>query len=658
MTSEQEKSCQEKPKSAESKEAKNEKQIMIGLAVTLALTILVAGTLELVAKGIPLGFVVPVFNQQATVSNIVYTVITVAASGYIGYLGIWDLVFERRFSVEFLMAVAALGALYLGFYFEASMVLFLYCIAEYFEGYIEDRARRTVEKLSRFMPDKARILEGTEEKMVNVVQVEEDTLIRVLPGERIPLDGNVIEGLSNVDQALVTGESVPILKSVNDCVFAGTLNTTGVLKIVVTKKSSETLVSRIVKLVTESGKRKASMEKLVDRFAKVYVPIVIALAIFTAVALPSVLGGGFQVWLYRSLILLVVSCPSAFIISVPATIFVAITVAAKHGVIIKGGVFVEKLTRVKTVVFDKTGTLTLGRPAVHEIRSVERPTDEALGLAAAIDQFSNHPVAKAIVRRAAERGIDISRFKVTDVTEVAGKGIVGYVEGKFVAVGNPELMKEFDCNCKEAYEISENDTHTAVCISVGKEGLASVCVVDEVREDALRAVASLKKSGIKTAMLTGDREGIARETAATLQIDEVHAELFPEDKLQCIEDMKAKSAKGDLVAMVGDGVNDAPALAASDVGIAMGAAGVDVALESADVVLVKDELAQIPYLVRLSKMTMGIAKQNIAASLVIKLVLGALGVAGVTGLLATVVAGDDGVTMLLLLNTLRLERVK
>jgi Zn2+/Cd2+-exporting ATPase len=658
MTSEQEKSCQEKPASAERKEADNEKQILIGLAVTLALTILVAGTFELVAKGIPLGFVFPIFNQRATVSNVVYTVITVAASGYIGYLGIWDLVFERRFSVEFLMAVAALGALCLGYYFEASMVLFLYCIAEYFEGYIEDRARRTVEKLSRFMPDKARILEGTEEKMVNVVQVGEDAIIRVLPGERIPLDGNVVEGLSKVDQALVTGESVPVPKSVNDCVFAGTLNTSGVLKIVVTKKSSETLVSRIVKLVTESGKRKASMEKLVDRFAKVYVPIVIALAIFTAVALPSVLGGGFQVWFYRSLILLVVSCPSAFIISVPATIFVAITVAAKRGVIVKGGVFVEKLNRVKTVVFDKTGTLTLGRPAVHEIRSVERPSDEALGLAAAIDQFSNHPVAKAIVRRAAEREIDISRFKVTDVTEVAGKGIVGYVDGKFVAVGNPELMKEFGCDCKEAYEISENDTHTAVCVSVGKEGLASVCVVDEMREDALRAVASLKKSGIKTVMLTGDREGIARETAMTLQIDEVHAELFPEDKLQCIEEMKARSAKGDLVAMVGDGVNDAPALAASDVGIAMGAAGVDVALESADVVLVKDELAQIPYLVRLSKMTMGIAKQNIAASLIIKLILGALGVVGVTGLLATVVAGDDGVTMLLLLNTLRLERAK
>ena len=360
-------------------------------------------------------------------------------------------------------------------------------------------------------------------------------------------------------------------------------------------------------------------------------------------------------WFYRSLILLVVSCPSAFIISVPATVFVAITIAARRGVIIKGGIYVEKLAKVKRVVFDKTGTLTLGRPAVHEVRLVQRTEQEALALAAALDQFSNHPVAQAIVRRATEKGIDLSKFKVTDVMEVPGKGIVGNVNGSFVAVGNLELMKEFGCNCKEAFEINENDTHTSVCVSVGKEGLATVCVVDQVREDALKAVSDLKKNGIKTAMLTGDRTEIAKETGDTLKIDEVYAELFPEDKLKCIEEMKGKDG---LVAMVGDGVNDAPALAASDVGIAMGAAGVDVALESADIVLVKDELAQIPYLIKLSDKTMGIAKQNIAASLVIKLILGALGVIGVTGLLATVIAGDDGVTMLLLLNSLRLERIK
>jgi Zn2+/Cd2+-exporting ATPase len=645
--------CEEKPKHQEA--GHEERRIMVLLAVTLGITLLVAGLLDVFASGVPLGFTIPVLNVEATLSVLFFYVIVLTAAFYIGFMGIKDLVLERRFSVEFLMAVAALGAVYLQFFFEAATVLFLYCLAEYFEGYIQERARKTVEKLSSFMPDQARIVENGVERSLNVNEVSVGMTVLVKPGERIPVDGNVLEGFSQVDQALVTGESVPVMKTVNDCVFAGTMSTSGVLKIVVTKKSDETLVSRIVKLVTESGKRKASIETLVDRFAKIYVPIVIGLAVFTAAVLPQVLGGTYQTWLYRSLILIVVSCPSAFIISVPATVFIAITIAAKRGVIIKGGVYIEKLNRVKTVVFDKTGTLTMGRPAVHEIRAVEQFPKEALAYAAALDQFSNHPVARAIVRRAAELGIDISKFKVTDVTEVAGKGIVGYIEGNFIAVGNLELMKEFGCDCKEAFAISENDTHTAVCVSVGKQGLVSVCVVDEVREDAFKAIDSLKKARIRTVMLTGDRAEIAKETAQTLGIDEVHAELFPEDKLRIVEELKGI---GGLVAMVGDGVNDAPALAASDVGIAMGVGGVDVALESADIVLVKDELAQIPYLIRLSGETMKIAKQNIAASLVVKMILGGLGVMGLIPLWFTVASGDDGVTMLLLLNTLRLEKVR
>ncbi len=646
--------CEEKPKSAE--EADENKTVMTILVIALGLTMVIAGLLDVFAAGIPLGFTIPILGVTATASVIFLYVFVVAASVYIGYIGLRELIVERRFSVEFLMAVAGLGALYLQAYFESATVLLLYLIAEYFEDYIQVRARKTVEKLSKFMPDKARILEGNTERSVNIGEVTVGMTVLVRPGERIPVDGTILEGFSAVDQALVTGESLPVIKAVNDCVFAGTLSTSGVLKIAVTKKIDETLVSRIVKLVTESGKRKATIEKLVDRFSRIYVPIVILLAVVTAVVLPQLLGGGFQTWLYRSLILLVVSCPSAFIISVPATVFVAITIAAKRGVIIKGGVYIEKLNRIKTVVFDKTGTLTLGKPKVHEIRSVARPKDEALAFAAALDQYSVHPVAQAIVRRAAERGMDISKLRVTDVTEVPGKGIIGYVEGNFVAVGNLELMKEFGCDCKEAFAINENDTHTSVCVSVGKEGLASVCVVDEIREDAAKAVNSLKKVGVKTVMLTGDREEIAREIAGDLKIDEVHAELFPEDKLEIIENLKGRNEG--LVAMVGDGINDAPALAASDIGIAMGAAGVDVALEAADVVLVRDELAQIPYLVKLSDRTMKIAKQNIAASLVVKLLLGGLGLMGLIPLWFTVASGDDGVTMLLLLNTLRLEGVR
>jgi Cd2+/Zn2+-exporting ATPase len=648
--------CKEKPEKSEGGE-EHSRWVLVAFAVWLGVTILVSGLLDLFAKGVPLGFTMPILNLPATASMVLYYVAVLTAAVYIGAVGLKELVLERRFSVEFLMAVAGLGALFLDYRFEAATVLFLYCLAEYFEGYIQDRAKRTVEKISKVIPENARVLIGGVEKSVSVNEVELGAVILVKPGERIPLDGNVVDGFSHVDQALVTGESVPVPKKVNDCVFAGTLNASGVLKITVTKKATETLVSRIVQLVVESQKRKASIEGLVDRFAKIYVPIVIALAIFTAGALPYLVGGGFRTWFYRSLILLVVSCPSAFIISVPATVFIAITIAAKRGVIIKGGIFIEKLAKVKTVVFDKTGTLTLGRQAVHEIRrpDTSKDEDEALTYAAALDQFSNHPIAQAIVRKAMERGVDLSKVKVTDVVEVPGKGIVGLVNGKHVAIGNPELMRELGCDCTEAFEIIAGDIHTAVCVSVGKVGLAAVCVVDQVREDALTAISQLKRANIETAMLTGDKTDIANDTAKSLGITNVYAELLPEDKLKCIEDMKQR---GGLVAMVGDGVNDAPALAASDVGIAMGARGVDVALESADVVLVKDELAQIPYLLRLSDKTMVIAKQNIAASLVVKLILGALGLLGLTPLWFTVASGDDGVTMLLLLNTLRLERIK
>jgi Zn2+/Cd2+-exporting ATPase len=650
--------CEEKPEKIRViGEEEHNKLVLVGFAVWLAITILVAGLLDLVAKGLLLGFTMPVLNLPATLSMILYYVAILTAAIYIGVVGLKELLLEKRFSVEFLMAVAGLGALFLDYRFEAATVLFLYCLAEYFEGYIQNRAKRTVEKISKVIPENARVLiDGTEQR-VGVNEVELGAVILVKPGERIPLDGNVIDGFSHVDQALVTGESVPVPKKVNDCVFAGTLNASGVLKITVTKKSTETLVSRIVQLVVESQKRKATIETLVDKFAKIYVPIVIALAVFTAGALPYLVGGSFQTWFYRSLILLVVSCPSAFIISVPATVFIAITIAAKRGVIIKGGIFIEKLAQVKSVVFDKTGTLTLGRQAVHEVRRVDitKAEDEAITYAAALDQFSNHPIAQAIVRKAVERGIDLSKVKVTDVVEVPGKGIVGLVNDKHVAIGNLELMHELGCDCTEAFEIISGDIHTAVCVSVGKVGLAAVCVVDQVREDALTAIRQLKQANIKTAILTGDKTEIAKDTAKSLGINDVFAELLPEDKLKCIEDMKGK---GGLVAMVGDGVNDAPALAASDVGIAMGARGVDVALESADVVLVKDELAQIPYLLKLSDKTMIIARQNIAASLVVKLILGALGLMGLTPLWFTVASGDDGVTMLLLLNTLRLERIK
>jgi Cd2+/Zn2+-exporting ATPase len=405
----------------------------------------------------------------------------------------------------------------------------------------------------------------------------------------------------------------------------------------------------------DSRKRKASVEKLVDKFARFYIPAVIAVAAFTVILLPLIVGGSLQTWLYRSLILLVISCPSAFVISVPATVFTAVAAAARRGAIVKGGTYIEKLAEIKAVIFDKTGTLTFGEPVVHNMNSLQEAEEQALTYAAALEQYSHHPFAQSIVKKAKERNLQYSKLRVKDVHEVPGKGIVGYVDDIHVAVGNMELMSEYACNCNEIDQIYEKDEHAFMCVSIEKTAVAAICVADQVRQDAVRVVKTLRESNIHTAMLTGDKAEIAEEISQTLGIDESHAELFPEDKLRIMSEIRARYGQ---VAMVGDGVNDAPTLAASDVGIAMGMRGVDVALDSADVVLVNDKLIQIPYLIDLSKKTVKIARQNIAFSLTIKIVLGALGLMGFIPLWFAVASGDDGLTMLVLLNTFRLTRLK
>jgi len=643
----------EKTESKEEFDEKNKREPWSLIATALGITIIFSSLLDWLAGGIPLGVNLPFFNVPAKVSAIMYYALVMSVATFVGYTGFKELFFERRFSVEFLMATAALGATYLGFLLEGATVLFLYSLAEHFEDYIEDKARKTVEKLSTYMPDKARVIEANVEKLVDLKQVKRGTTILIRPGERIPLDSTVLEGSSLVDQSLVTGESSPVWKKKNDAVYAGTLNVDGVLKAHVAKEAEETLVSRIAKLVMQSRKRKAVMERLVDRFARIYVPVIIALAIFVAFAVPKIAGGSSEPWIYRSLILLVVSCPSAFVLSVPATFFTAITTAARKGVIIKGGVYVEKMDKVKAIVFDKTGTLTLGKPAVREFSCVGQVNDErALLYAAALEQYSNHPLAESIVKKATELGLEFRKLGVSDLKEFPGEGILGQVEGCRVCVGSEEFMRKKGL-IQTPLRLN-NEKHTTVFVSIDECAPLTFCMVDQVRSEASEAVKKLHDTHIRTAMLTGDKTDIAKEVAKELGMDEVYAELLPEDKLKILDQLRLKHG---LVAMVGDGINDAPALAASDVGIAMGSGGVDVALESADVVLVKNELVRVPYLQKLSKLAVRIAKQNVVVSLGVKLALGALGFAGLIPLWFAVAAGDDGVTMLLLLNTLRIPRL-
>lgn len=628
--------------------------LWIRLALVLSFIVVFAPILDLLAQGIPLGFEIPLINKPATVSNITYYATVFGATTIIGFMGLKELLFERKFSIEFLMAAAATGALYLGFLFEAATVLLLYSIAEFFEGYIEDRARKTVEKLSHFMPDKARVLTAVgKERTVDVKDVMLGSTVLVKPGERIAVDGVIVNGVSHVNQSLVTGESTLVLKKTGDIVYAGTLNTGGLLKIVVNKKAEDTLVSRIVKLVIQSRKRKASIEKLVNRFAKFYVPTVVSLAIVTAFVIPAISADSFEIWLYRALILLVISCPSAFVISVPATVFTAVTIAARKGAIVKGGIYIEKLDKIQAVLFDKTGTLTLGEPAVHCVKGEPESNEEALMYAAALEQFSNHPLAQAIVKKANTHNLNFKNLDVQEVNEIPGKGITGLVNGTRVAVGSMDLLLQQGCDCECISETYMNERHSAVCISLDKNATSSICITDETRNDASQTVKALKKAGLYTAILTGDKTEIAEEMAKTLDVNDVYAELFPEDKLRIIARIRETYGP---VAMVGDGINDAPALAASDVGIAMGGAKVDAAMDSADIILVNDELTQIPALQALSKKTMRIAKQNIALSIAVKLILGAFGLMGLIPIWFTVASGDDGLTMLTLLNTLRLAR--
>ncbi len=560
----------------------------------------------------------------------------------------------RGLDINFLMLIAVVGAMFLGEWAEAGTVVFLFAVAQWLESRSMDRAREAIRALMDLTPLEARIRHGDHEEMMPVDRVEIGSVMLIRPGEKIPLDGEVVDGRSEVNQAPITGESLPIDKATGDEVFAGTINGHGALEVAVTRKGHDTTLARIIHLVETAQAQRAPAQQFIDRFARWYTPGVIGLAVVIA-TVPPLMGGPFESWLYRALVLLVVSCPCALVISTPVSIVSALAGAARRGVLIKGGAHLERLAGVRTIAFDKTGTLTLASLRVTTVVPADGVTEaDLLSTAAAVEARSEHPVAAAIV--AETRARRLAWAGAADVHGLPGLGAEGRVSGADVLCGNARLFRERGLLTPEgAAMVDRIAASGASPVLVARRGrlVGAIGVADEPRELAADAIDLLHCQGLKPiVMLTGDQDAAARAVATALGIDEVRAGLLPEEKVTAVQALR--HAHG-AIAMVGDGVNDAPALAVADVGIAMGAIGSDAALETADVALMTDDLPKVAYALRLSRATVRNIRANIALSLVLKAAFVVLALGGLATLWMAVIA-DTGTSLIVIANAMRLLR--
>ena len=583
-------------------------------------------------------------------------VLAYAAGGYYGLLeGLRDL---RNFqiNVDLLMVLAAGGAALIGSWPEGATLLFLFSLSNLLQNYAMDRSRKAIQKLLDLRPETALVRRDGQEVEVPVEDLLVNEIVIVRPGERIAVDGEVVEGESSVDQASITGESIPVEKRPGDIVFAGTVNQHGVLEIRMTKPASESTLSKIIQMVEEAQARRAPTQRFIDTFEQYYaVGVIAAVALFIAIPV-LLLGQPFKPTFYRAMVLLVVASPCALVISTPASILSAIANAARQGILFKGGAYLENLATIKVIAFDKTGTLTYGRPTVTDVVAMNGYSeDELLALTAAVEARSEHPIAQAIVAAAEERGLEL--VPVNEFQAHPGMGISAEVNGMHVVIGSPRLMKEngFQPRPEVIEELNRLEGEGKTVLLVHNEHcMGAIAVADRVRPEARETVQTLRKAGIEhIVMLTGDNERVARAIASEVGLDEYYAALMPDDKVKVVRQLEEKHG---LVAMVGDGVNDAPALATASIGIAMGAAGTDVALETADVVLMADDLTRLPYAIRLSKRARRIVWQNIAFSIgvIVLLISGTLGLFGNTLPLPLGVVGHEGSTVIVVFNGLRL----
>lgn len=597
------------------------------------------------AEYLPLGF-------PETVARGLYA-LAIALGGYYPLRSAWNSLRRRVVSINTLLVLATIGAVALGLWDEAAVLVVVFSLGEVLETYATEKARRAMRVLVALMPTEATVVRDGREVRVSTTQVGVGEAVRVRPGEKIPLDGIVIAGASAVDQSPITGESIPVEKMPGAQLYAGTLNGRGSLDIRTTKAARDTTIARIIRLVQEAQRNKGAAQRFSERFGQVYTPAMFVLAIVVATVPPLLFEQPVELWFYRALVVLVVSCSCALVLSVPVAVVAGITTAARRGVLVKGGVYIETVGRVRTVAFDKTGTLTQGRPEVTDVVPTQGTSEEELlTLAAALEVRSEHSLAEAILRAAEARELRLP--EVTAFTSITGRGVRGEVAGLPALMGSPRWLEEEGLSTgrlQPSLERLQAEGKTVVLVSRGSQLLGAIAVADRPRPEAQRAVARLKAAGIKhVVMLTGDNRATAEAVGRMVGVAEIRAELLPEDKIAVVRELKARYG---TVAMVGDGINDAPALAEADVGIAMGIAGTDVALETADIVLVSDDLEHVAEVVEISRRTVANIRQNIALSLVTIAVLISAALGGwmrlTTGLIL-----NEGSALLIIGNGLRL----
>lgn len=555
------------------------------------------------------------------------------------------------FDENFLMSIATIGAFFIGEYPEGVAVMLFYQVGELFQSYAVGKSRKSIASLMDIRPDYANVKKGDELVKVDPDEVQIGDIIVIKAGEKIPLDGKVIEGSSMIDTSALTGESVPREVEVGSDILSGCININGVITAEVTKEFGESTVSKILDLVENASSKKSNSEQFITKFARYYTPVVVIIAVFLAIIPPLVIDGAtFSDWIYRALAFLVVSCPCALVISIPLSFFGGIGGSSKKGVLVKGSNYLEALAETEIVVFDKTGTLTKGVFNVQEIHPEGVSKEELLELTAHAESYSNHPISLSL-KRAYSKEIDNGR--ISDVEEISGHGVIATVDGKKVMAGNIKLMKMMDIPYFKGELIG-----TIVHVAVHNKYIGYIVIADEVKEDSAQAIKELKAANIKqTVMLTGDNKSIGSKVAKELGLDKVYAELLPADKVEKLEELFSQKSKKGKLAFVGDGINDAPVLARADIGIAMGGLGSDAAIEAADVVIMTDEPSKIATTMKISKKTLKIAHQNIVFAIGIKIIVLILSAFGITTMWAAIFA-DVGVTIIAVLNAFRALNVK